>query len=419
MFAPFRQHRASQLLGTAVSVFRVSDWTLSRIDPDGLRYVATVSVWIHWFVIAACFVLVFYRPPYGPPGYAANWLLYLTFAAFNAYVHYRLASNRTITWRWIFAHSVLDTAIISAAAAVGGGFGHYFMYLLYYPVLACFAVFFTSFRLNMAFVTVVAVVYLVVSLTVGDGIDTGAREEKPLFARIVVMYAVVAAVNLISRFERSRWRAAVEREGALQRERIELSQSIHDTTAQSAYMIGLGIDAAKALVGDSNPALTARLEATSVLSKTAIWQLRHPIDMGGIFDGRELGRTLGSHVSTFTQVTAVPAELVQNGQEPALSVDAKSLLFSIAHNALTNAFRHAEAGRVVVELDFRKDEVSLSVSDDGIGLPDDYAERGHGFANMRADAERLGGNLVVELRGPDGGARVTCVIPLARNREEA
>ena len=233
------------------------------------------------------------------------------------------------------------------------------------------------------------------------------------------MYAVVGSVNVISRFERSRWRAAVERERALQRERAELSQAIHDTTAQSAYMIGLGIDAAKRLAGDSNPELTARLEATSRLSKTAIWQLRHPIDMGRIFDGRELGRTLESHVSTFTQVTSVPADLVQHGQEPLLTVEARSLLFSIAHNALTNAFRHAEAGRVLVELDFRKDEVSLSVSDDGIGLPDDYAERGHGFANMRADAERLGGRLVVEPRGPAGGARVTCVTPLARNREEA
>ena len=81
-------------------------------------------------------------------------------------------------------------------------------------------------------------------------------------------------------------------------------------------MIGLGIDAAKQLAGDSNQELTARLEATSLLSKTAIWQLRHPIDMGGIFDGRELGRTLESHVSTFTQVTSVPADLVQHGVEP-------------------------------------------------------------------------------------------------------
>ena len=44
------------------------------------------------------------------------------------------------------------------------------------------------------------------------------------------------------------------------------------------------------------------------------------------------------------------------------------------------------------------------MSDDGIGLPDDYDQWGHGFANMRANAERLGGNLVVESRRPDGGA---------------
>ena len=59
----------------------------------------------------------------------------------------------------------------------------------------------------------------------------------------------------------------MERERALQRERIELSQAIHDTTAQSAYLIGLGIDAAKQVAGDSNEELTARLEATSRLSK--------------------------------------------------------------------------------------------------------------------------------------------------------
>ena len=222
----------------------------------------------------------------------------------------------------------------------------------------------------------------------------------------------MVVVNLISRVERIRRMEAVERERALRRERTELSQAIHDTTAQSAYMIGLGIDAAKQLAGDSNEELTAGLEATSLLSKTAIWQLRHPIDMGRIFDGRELGQTLESHVSTFTQVTSVPAELVRNGVEPPLSVEARSQLFSIAHNALTNAFRHAEASRVLVELDFGKDNLRLSVSDDGIGLPDDYAERGHGFANMGAGAGRLGGRLIVERRGSSGGASVTCVIQL-------
>ena len=425
MFAPLHRCRSRRFGRTAAETFRVGDWTLNQFDPDGLRSVANVLVWVHWFIVATCFVQLVYRPYYGAERFAVYTLLYLTLVAFTAYSHYWL-SGRAITWRWVFALCSLDAALISAGAVMGGGFGHYFFHLFYYPVLAGFAVFFTSFRLNMAVVTVVAVFYLLMSLLVGDGIDWGAREEKPLFARIVVMYAVVAVANVISRFERTRWRAAVEkeraaveRERALRGERAELSQAIHDTTAQSAYMIGLGIDAAKRLAGDENPELTARLEATSLLSKTAIWQLRHPIDLGGIFEGRELGRTLESHVSTFTQVTSVPAGLARHGEEPPLTVEARSRLFSIAHNALTNAFRHAGASRVLVELDFGEESLTLTVSDDGIGLPEGYAERGHGFANIRANAQRLGGSLVVEPHGPDGGARVTCLTPLARNREEA
>ena len=408
-------HRGAQMLRTSAGALRVGDWTLNSVDPEGLRYMASVSVWVHWFMVAVFCLMMVYRPLYGPPSYWLYWLLYVLFVAFYACVHYRLVSNRPITWRWILAGCMVDTVLMTATAAAGLGFNHYYIYLVYYPVLAGFAMFFTSFRLNMAFVTVVAASYLAVSLTVGDGLDLEARDEKALFVRIAVMYVVVVAVNLVFRFERARWRAAVERERVLQRERAELSQAIHDTTAQSAYMIGLGIDAAKRLAGDENQELTARLEATSLLSKTAIWQLRHPIDLGGIFEGRELGRTLESHVSTFTQVTSVPADLVQHGEEPPLTVEARSLLFSIAHNALTNAFRHAGAGRVLVELDFGAESLRLSVSDDGIGLPEGYAERGHGFANMEANAQRLGGTLAVEPHGPDGGARVNCVMPLGRN----
>ena len=76
------------------------------------------------------------------------------------------------------------------------------------------------------------------------------------------------------------------------------------------------------------------------------------------------------------------------------------------------------ASRALVGLDFGQDELRLSVSDDWVGLPDDYEEHGHGFANMLAYAERLGGRLIVEPRGPIGGASVTCVMPLGRGKQE-
>ena len=110
----------------------------------------------------------------------------------------------------------------------------------------------------------------------------------------------------------------------------------------------------------------------------------------------------------------VPAEMTQTGVEPPLYAETKSQLFSIAHNALTNAYRHSEASRVSVDLEFGAEDTRLSISDNGIGLPDDYSERGNGFANMTATAERLDGRLAVEKRGAMGGATVTCVIPLER-----
>ena len=176
-------------------------------------------------------------------------------------------------------------------------------------------------------------------------------------------------------------------------------------------MISMGIHRAIRQAGGSNEELSATLAATALLSKAATWELRRPIDEGHLVDGRELGRVLWSHTETFSQVSSIPAEMLQSGTEPPLTVETRARLFSIAHNALTNAFLHARAGRVEVRLDFGTGGIQLSVSDDGIGLPEDYAERGRGFRGMRADAERLGGRLIVESGGDSGGTTVTCETP--------
>ena len=385
-------------------------------EPDDVQYVARVSVWGRWLICAVALFQFVYRPGFwyyeGHPEY---WLLPLTLAALNGLVHYRLLRNKSVTWRWLLLLSTTELALITLGVISQDGFEG-FMFLVYYPALALFVAVFPSVWLGLAWTTMTVTVYALVCMNVGPGLDIVGGDEKALLARLASMYVLVLCVSLISRFERLRRKAAVERERHLQNERVELSRMIHDTTAQSAYMIGLGIDAARQVAGNENEELNARLEATSLMSRAAIWQLRHPIDLGRIFDGRELGRTLESHVSTFTTVTSVQAELTQTGSEPPLSTEVKSRLFTIAHNALTNAFRHAEASKVLVDLEFGRHEVRLSVSDDGKGLPDDHEERGHGFTNMRTLAERLGGRLAVETSGPDGGARVTCVMPSGRGQ---
>ena len=404
--------RVLQLARKTADAFWIHDRTLSQEDTDGLRYVAAIAVRVHWCILPVLVFELLYRPYYlyvGVPKFVPFPLFLLALIGFNGLIHYRLLTHRRITWQWLVAICVLDVLLVTAALALSDGFNHSFLHLFYYPALVGLAALFTSFKFTMLCVTITSVAYVGLSLAVGDGIETEMRGEKALVARIAVMYLVVAAVNLATGFERMKWRQAVERERALQSERVELSRSIHDTAAQSAYMIGLGIDTATAQARDSNPELTATLRATSRLSRSLIWELRHPVNVGGIYEGRPLSRALRSHATSFTNVTSVPVKMTQVGIEPPLSMEAKSLLFSIAHNALTNAYRHAEALHVAIDLEFTEEHVRLSVSDDGVGLPDDYEGRGNGFASMHRAAARLGGQLVVDQRGLMGGATVTCL----------
>ena len=55
-----------QALRSAASTLRVRDWTLNKVDPDGLRSVASISVWLRWAITVMAVFQLFYRPYFGP-----------------------------------------------------------------------------------------------------------------------------------------------------------------------------------------------------------------------------------------------------------------------------------------------------------------------------------------------------------------
>ena len=379
-------------------------------NPDVVRHAIKVTVWGRWFFLAGVIFQLAHRPSFWYPEDIELLFLPVPLIAFNGLVHYRLLKSRPMTWRWALGLSAMDIALVTAKIVMQGGFVDY-IYAAYYPAIGAFAVVFSSFRLVLAWSTMTASIYAIVCVFAGAGLDFGRGDEKVLISRLVMIYFISGGISLIVRYERNRRREGAERERRMQQERIDLSQAIHDTSAQTAYIIGLGIEGAMKLAGNSNSELTRRLAGLSALSRSAMWELRGPIDMGGIFEGRELGRVLGAHIATFARITSVPAELVQSGDEPPLPTEVRTGLFSIAHNSLANAFLHAQAGRVEVTLIFEDDSIRLSVSDDGIGLPEDYRVRGRGFRGMEAEAQRLGGRLIAESDGIEGGTTIVCVVP--------
>ena len=136
--------------------------------------------------------------------------------------------------------------------------------------------------------------------------------------------------------------------------------------------------------------------------------------MGGIYEGRDLGWALRSHVASFTKRHRRARRNDADGSRAAPFDRGQGSALLDSPHALTNAYRHAEAGRVSVQLEFGEEETRLSVSDDGTGLPDDYAERG---PRLREHEQRRRASGRASRRGEEGatgGATVTCVIPRER-----
>ena len=123
--------------------------------------------------------------------------LQVTLVALNGLVHYRLLTNRPVTRRWMLVLSAMDIALATASITIASGFDS-FIFVAYCPALVLFALVFASVRLGLAWTTMAAVAYSIVSLSLDPGIDRDAGDGRVL----VAMYALVSGVCLITRFER-------------------------------------------------------------------------------------------------------------------------------------------------------------------------------------------------------------------------
>lgn len=98
---------------------------------------------------------------------------------------------------------------------------------------------------------------------------------------------------------------------------------------------------------------------------------------------------------------------------PELSPDIELAIYRIAQEALTNAMRHADASEATVSLARADRELTLTVADNGQGLPE-RAIAGGGLAGMRERAMLIGADLAIESAA--AGVSVTLRVPLRAER---
>jgi signal transduction histidine kinase len=218
----------------------------------------------------------------------------------------------------------------------------------------------------------------------------------------------VHAAQLTAELQRSR-QALV---AAQEEERRRLRRDLHDGLGPQLASQALTIDVilrtlerdpaqARALLAD----LKQQSQDAIRDIRRVIYALRPPaLDDLGLLTALREQAARHEQAGLRIQVVADPEPL------PPLHAAVEVAAYRIVQEALTNVLRHAQARACTVTIRAAADVLTVSVADDGRGLPASNIP-GVGMQSMRERAAELGGVCRVE-RLPAGGTRVEAALPL-------
>jgi signal transduction histidine kinase len=205
---------------------------------------------------------------------------------------------------------------------------------------------------------------------------------------------------------------------AVQEERDRISRELHDGVIQSLFSIGMGLEAARPLIGADPDRADTRLSDAVDGIDNAIRELRNHIFHLRPRHAAELGLSRGlAELAREFEVNALvrPRLDIDQGLEeivpPALVPD----LLQVVREALANAAKHADASTVTIEARVEPgtgtDVLLLCVADDGRGFAPGTPAVGRGLDNIRERSESLKADLTVD-SAPGQGTTLRLTVPL-------
>ncbi|MFN2562688.1 MAG: AAA family ATPase [Jatrophihabitans sp.] len=194
-------------------------------------------------------------------------------------------------------------------------------------------------------------------------------------------------------------------------ERERIARDLHDVVIQRLFAVGLSLDSVSGQLPEA--------QAREVVA--GIDELHHTIRdiRGAIFSlrsdepGQPLSERLASVVARAEQSLGfAPQADVDEALDRAAPESVHWHLLATVSEALSNVARHADASAVRVGVAVAANELVVTVTDNGRGMPDAPPDES-GLLNLRRRAEMVGGSMTTR-PGPDGrGVELAWRVPLS------
>jgi signal transduction histidine kinase len=207
----------------------------------------------------------------------------------------------------------------------------------------------------------------------------------------------------------------IETQNKLQEQRLTISRDLHDNIGAQLTFIISSIDNLHYGFKITNEKLTSKLSSISNFTKETIYELRDTI---WAMNKSEISlEDLQTRVSNFIEkanlastdtVFEFEADSGLSKETVFTSVQGMNM-YRIIQEAINNALKYAEAKNINVTFKSIKNQLEISILDDGKGFNENDVQLGNGLNNMKKRAAEIDANITINSKENKGTSIVLTV----------
>ncbi len=202
--------------------------------------------------------------------------------------------------------------------------------------------------------------------------------------------------NLQQQQEITQLQARIEGE---EQERSRIARELHDGIVSQLLSLKLNVNALQNKTGQSIEPY--ELNEVALQLREATEDLRHTAHnlMPELLLQRGLVLSLATLCEKVAKSTQLEIDFQALGQIPRLAQEAELALYRMVQELIQNALKHAEASQILVQLGYMDELLSITVEDNGKGIPPMAVQpgsEGAGLRNLRRRVQLFNGHLDIQ-----------------------
>jgi PAS domain S-box-containing protein len=197
-------------------------------------------------------------------------------------------------------------------------------------------------------------------------------------------------------------------------ERSHIAREIHDELGQQLTVLKMDVLGLSKKLGDSDAVIQQKIRDITDLLDTTVRSVRRISSelRPSLLYNLGLDAAIEWHLKEFGKRSDLKTIFIEPAEEVKIPDPVKNGLFRIFQESLTNVGRHANATKVIVSLEQRNGQLTLTIEDDGQGFEQERigAKQTLGIVGMRERCEMMGGNYAIR-SAPGEGTIVAVTVP--------